>query len=1013
MKKFLLFIIFSSIYIISIYSQTPIRGKTDNSFLSDFVHRVYTPADGLPGMTVTGVRQSHDGYIYAATYEGLARFDGVEFNVFNRDASPKYDYSSVRTLFEDSNGNLWLGHNGDGLSCIKTDGSVIKYTKNGGLSDDIVRYITEDNDGNIWIGTGYGLCILDKDGNFIEPEAADGIDLKSLRIVYLFCDSKGRVWILTENRGEVYLYSKGEVSHFDGITGFDDPTIFSVTEGKNGALYFGVSPYYVVKLEDNKETIFDVSHSGKQGTAVDFVMVDSSGHIWAATDDGVTIIHDGLFTYYDKSTGSPDNGVKDICEDSEENFWIAYNRGGLEKLSSGKFRTVPLQSSVNAICEDKDRNLIWIASDSGLFAYQNNHFVENEITDMMKGVRIRHVEKTSDGEILLSSYSETFPQVRVMPGGEVTVWTEANGFKGIKCRVSIKAKNGDYYAGTTQGLNILCHEDGSIIRLTKDDGFENEYIMWLYEDFDGSIWVGTNGAGVYLVRDRKIVRHFSVEDGLAGGVVFKINRIEGEIWISTGMGLSHYIEGNDTFVNFNSSSGFGTDSIFQIMVDETETAWMTTNKGILSANFTDMNSVLRNGESHLSVKYYANTDGLVTNGVTSVSLGTKDSETLVYFPLVDGFAIYNPKKSIGTKKLPPVKIQDYTVDMESRNFFGEEIVLPPGTKRFVLKYTDLSFIGSESIRFRYKLEGFDDDYCDWMPTRIALYTNLRHGKYRFLAMAENGDGIQSEPISVSVVKEPYIWELVWFWVAIGAALVLMVTLIIWHKIRKMRRYQIELEQKVEERTHDLKLANEKVESLLLNILPKPIADELTEHPERTIAKEYPNATVLFTDIVGFTKMSGGMEAEEVVAMLNRMISMFDERAKREGIEKIKTIGDAYMAATGLTERPSTAGALRMVRFAAGLMHDVEEFNKNSPIKIQIRCGINTGKLVAGVIGKSKFIYDIWGDTVNVASRMESTGLPMRIHVTEITHAQTAKVVKYRHIAEVEVKGKGKMKTYFL
>ena len=132
-----------------------------------------------------------------------------------------------------------------------------------------------------------------------------------------------------------------------------------------------------------------------------------------------------------------------------------------------------------------------------------------------------------------------------------------------------------------------------------------------------------------------------------------------------------------------------------------------------------------------------------------------------------------------------------------------------------------------------------------------------------------------------------------------------------------------------------------------------------------------------------------------------------------GIEKIKTIGDAYMAATGLSEQIDTEGAQQMVRFAQGLLEDVEMFNEKYHTKIQIRVGINTGELVAGVIGKTKFIYDIWGDTVNVASRMESTGKPMRIHVSEATHTQAADAFDWGDGVDVEVKGKGLMKTYFL
>ena len=233
------------------------------------------------------------------------------------------------------------------------------------------------------------------------------------------------------------------------------------------------------------------------------------------------------------------------------------------------------------------------------------------------------------------------------------------------------------------------------------------------------------------------------------------------------------------------------------------------------------------------------------------------------------------------------------------------------------------------------------------------------------------------------------------------------------KLIRVEEENQKLEKTVKERTKELEAEKNRSENLLLNILPKEIAKELTAHPEKTIAKEYPNVTVLFTDIVGFTKISGEMTAEEVVTMLNKMFTMFDERAQREGIEKIKTIGDAYMAAAGLTEEEYNDGALRMMRFAKGLLEDVEAFNEKSNIKLMIRLGVNSGPVVAGVIGKTKFIYDIWGDTVNVASRMESTGHPMKIHVTETTKDQTISRYQYSANSEIDVKGKGLMKTYFL
>ncbi len=246
-----------------------------------------------------------------------------------------------------------------------------------------------------------------------------------------------------------------------------------------------------------------------------------------------------------------------------------------------------------------------------------------------------------------------------------------------------------------------------------------------------------------------------------------------------------------------------------------------------------------------------------------------------------------------------------------------------------------------------------------------------------------------------------------------AAFIISTTITLFEgKLIRVEEENRKLENTVQERTKELETEKNRSEDLLLNILPREIAEELTARPDSTIARQYPNVTVLFTDIVGFTKISGEMTAEEVVTMLNKMFSMFDERAQGEGIEKIKTIGDAYMAASGLTLERNNDGAARMIRFAQGLLNDVRTFNASSNIKLQIRLGINSGPLVAGVIGKTKFIYDIWGDTVNVASRMESTGIPMKIHVTEATKAQTSRLFQYSE-HETDVKGKGMMKTYFL
>jgi adenylate cyclase len=201
------------------------------------------------------------------------------------------------------------------------------------------------------------------------------------------------------------------------------------------------------------------------------------------------------------------------------------------------------------------------------------------------------------------------------------------------------------------------------------------------------------------------------------------------------------------------------------------------------------------------------------------------------------------------------------------------------------------------------------------------------------------------------------------------------------------------------------------ERLLLNVLPATIADRLKSGEER-IADYFPDVSVLFADIVGFTSMSGSLPPQPLVEMLNGLFTQFDELAFRHGVEKIKTIGDCYMAVCGLPEHLDDH-ATRMARMALDMLDCLEKFNTTRGGNLHIRIGLHSGPVVAGVIGSSKFIYDLWGDTVNIASRMESTSLPDRIHVTEAVRTGLYGQFDFEERGEVEIKGKGLLRTWFL
>jgi class 3 adenylate cyclase len=216
---------------------------------------------------------------------------------------------------------------------------------------------------------------------------------------------------------------------------------------------------------------------------------------------------------------------------------------------------------------------------------------------------------------------------------------------------------------------------------------------------------------------------------------------------------------------------------------------------------------------------------------------------------------------------------------------------------------------------------------------------------------------------------------------------------------------------IQEKTDAIQQKNRENELLLLNILPGEIAERLKKG-EGSIADSFAEVTVLFGDLVGFTVMSSKIGPDEVVNLLNGLFTRFDDIAQELGVEKIKTIGDAYMAVCGLPN-PQADHAARMMEMARRMLAATRDYGRSAGMEMDLRIGINSGPVVAGVIGVSKFIYDLWGDTVNIASRMESHGLPGTIQVTRSVYEQLKDNYRFRERGPVEVKGKGLIETWLL
>ncbi len=995
----------------------PLNVFAQSSFFDNYVYQSWNSFETLNGTSVTDIAQTKDGYINIGTYEGLARFDGQSFTTHKRSSSNDLTFISVRAILEDSRGNLWLGSNDEGLQKISAEGKKT-YTVSNGLPNNSVRCLMEDKKGNIWIGTAAGIVYITPRGHMITPQFEAGTVSKGIIATSFYCDTAGGIWLITANERGLFLLQNEVFTSIKELEQFGVYFATAVAQDKDGTFWVGLGTDGLVKMSNGH--VEKVKTNTKLDTmATNSIYTMDNGTIWFGAEKGIVVFDKGKFFVYEN--GPLENAkINKIISDREKNIWFATDRSGIGKLTRGRFRMVKLGVTTNSITEDRYGN-VWIGTDSGVKCYKNDVEVFNQLTRYTKGIRIRDVSATKNGKILVSCYTE--PALVLYDGSSIKNWTMKDGLAGNKVRVALETKNGDLYAGTTTGLSVI-HKDGKIKNYKQQNGLENEYIMALYEDTNGAIWIGTDGGGIYILKDETLKGHITSEQGLAGNVIFKINQnLDGAFWICSGSGITRITTLNagtglpDKYENITSEQGLETDSMFQVLVDGSNYLWMISNHGIASTPFDEVLDLLAEKRTRINVKFYNRNDGLDSDGPTSTAKSLVDRFGRLWITMVDGFAIYDPQKISENPIMPLVQIEKVTVDnkviLDNTLYASDNIsvILKPGTKRVDVQYSGISFDAPERIKFTHKLTNFVDDFCSPTAARTMTYTNLKPGNHTFVVNSINGDGFYSEQAEALLfVQKPYIYQIPGFWIVLTILVLGSITLFFYMRQRKIVKENLRLEAMVQERTQELKSEKEKSDHLLRSILPDQIANELKDNIH-SIGQNFECVTILFSDIVNFTKTSSGHTADEIVNALNDLFSLFDIRAQKEGVEKIKTIGDAYMAACGLPTHNDEHAKI-MVNFAKGMYEDLREYNKTASIKFEIRIGLNSGPVTAGVIGKTKFIYDVWGNTVNVASRMETAAENGGIRVSQAVYELLQGTdIKFSKPIECDIKGKGLMTTY--
>lgn len=976
----------------------PVRALDPTKAIRDFSHQVWQTDDGLPQNTVYSILQTRDGFLWLGTQEGLARFDGVSFTIFSRATVPGFPHNQILHLFESSDSTLW----------ISTSGGVVRYrygqfsfyTTRDSLPDPNVNSIAVDTNGIVWIGTNNGLFSL-KDGKFTKAVGLTHHYIKSLLV-----DRSGRLWVGT-NGGGLSLLKDGKFKTYTVKDGMSSNYITCLFESTRNDLWIGTFGGGITRLKDGR---FSHVNQGLTNLNVLSVTMDSQYAVWIGTLDGLHRWYNGRVSRYSVEDGLSKEIVLSTYVDHEQSVWVGTYGGGLNRLKERRFNVVAseqglLNDYVRSICESKAGGL-WIGTDGG--------------------------------------------GVGLWKNGKMTLYGFKEGMNNLFVRSVLEDREGNLWVGTLSGgVNVLKKKRFTV--LTTKDGLSSNEISCLYEDKAGGIWIGTNGGGVTFAFKNKFTT-YTTQKGLAGNAVTcVIQDRQNQMWIGTTTGLTRYkdpksetitadqgLPGNDINCLFEDSKGtiwvgtggglsrlvngewntytvqqglFG-NVIFGILEDNDGYLWFSSNRGIFQIKRSDFDALDSDSIPVLTGYLYGKSDDMRSSECTGGSQPAvwKTNQGLLNFATIKGVAQINPRRLEHNRVPPPVTVHTVMIDNESIPL-ENKMVIPPGRDRYEFHYAGLSYLAPEKVFFRYRLTGFDDDWIDAQTRRVAYYTSLPPGSYRFEVKACNNDGMWSEPTVSMLVVNPHFYQTWWFYlicaVLVGSGAFGAYRL----RVQQLIAREQKLQRLVDERTKELQIEKDKSEKLLLNILPEPIAEKLKAE-NGTIAESFAEASILFADIVDFTKLSARISPEELVQFLNHVFSAFDSLVEKHGLEKIKTIGDAYMVVAGLPE-PREDHAQACADMALEMQEELLRINQEKKMNIKVRIGINTGPVVAGVIGTKKFIYDLWGDAVNTASRMESHGLAGCIQVTETTYERLKKKYDLEERGMINIKGKGDMKAYLL
>lgn len=569
-----------------------------------------------------------------------------------------------------------------------------------------------------------------------------------------------------------------------------------------------------------------------------------------------------------------------------------------------------------------------------------------------------------------------------------------NGSQVVKVS-AVNIKDASYCQGkivyTTISGAYLYNEGGSSTLITYNPKHKNMYNVF-YEN-PNTIWLGGMNKVLRLTvnADGAVSKETAIEVPAEYMDYMSIAKSGSMVYFVSSNGAYEFVPGNNTAV-LSSLSPSDNQSVFEFCTGpvnhtlyfQSQEGWREVkankeleNMGLLDV-VSDVRYVYKNNSGGL---WAVNAEGKIFYLNKNIPAGGYDKNFNVFIRGVSGIS----GNSFDLSDLS-ISYQDATVEIK----WGSDL-----------------FVKTDGTWYQYKIENLGRGTWSQWTKQTSLKIQLNPGSYTFVVRARDVMGNISPERELKIYIKPPFWQTWYFYLFLAAVLGGVGYLIFRWRNRALIENQKRLELMVKERTEQLEMEKEKSEVLLLNILPNAVAKELKESGHSSV-RRHADSAVMFTDFCNFTKMSMGMSAEELVEKLDMYFREFDKVVEKYGLEKIKTIGDAYMCASGVPQ-PKHNGTVAIVMAAIEILEVVRTASSHWHIRI----GIHQGSLVSGVVGKKKFAYDIWGETVNIASRMESSSEPMQINITEDVYNQIKEYFDCEKRGEIEAKSLGKTNMYFV